>query len=177
MTFFEFFDLPANFIIDEKLLKQRFLQKSKQYHPDFYTLSDTAEQERILQLSTLNNHAYQTLSDANSRIKYVLELNGLLEDGERYALPPDFLMEMMDINENLMTLNANFDAQRHQQIEQQINTLEQQLQKQITQLTQAYDNHPKEPKKTENILEIKKCYYKMRYLLRTKKTCRTFATL
>lgn len=177
MTFFEFFDLPIAFTIDEKLLKQRFLQNSKQYHPDFYTLSDTTEQERVLQLSTLNNHAYKTLSDANSRIKYVLELNGLLDEGERYALPPDFLMEMMDINEELMALKTNFDAQRHQQIEQQINSLAQQMQNQIAQLTQAYNSQQEDTQKLEVMLEIKKCYYKMRYLLRVKETCRTFATL
>lgn len=175
MNFFEFYDLPISFVVDEKVLKQRFLQKSKQHHPDFHTLSSTDEQEEVLQLSTLNNQAYKTLSDTDSRIKYVLALYGLLEDGERYTLPPDFLMDMMDINEELMELQSNFDEQAHQRIEQQINALEQQLHAQTTAQIQAYTASEDETEKSHLLLEIKKCYYKMRYLLRVKKTCRTFA--
>ena len=175
MNFFEFYDLPISFVVDEKVLKQQFLQKSKQHHPDFHTLSSADEQEAVLQLSTLNNQAYKTLSDTDSRIKYVLALYGLLEEGERYTLPPDFLMDMMDINEELMELQSNFDEQAHQRIEQQINALEQQLHAQTTAQIQAYTASEDETEKSHLLLEIKKCYYKMRYLLRVKKTCRTFA--
>lgn len=176
MNFFEFYDLPVSFVVDEKLLKQRFLQKNKQYHPDFHTLSSADKQEEVLQLSTFNNQAYKTLLDTNSRIKYVLELYGLLEEGERYTLPPDFLMDMMDINEELMELQINFDEQAHQRIEQQINALAQQLHEQTTAQIQAYTTSQDEAKRGYILSEIKKCYYKMRYLLRVKKTCRTFAT-
>ena len=30
-----------------------------------------------------------------------LQLKGLLEEEEKYPLPPDFLMEVMELNENL----------------------------------------------------------------------------
>jgi hypothetical protein len=42
------------------------------------------------------------LQDRDQTIKYVLQLKGLLEEEEKYQLPPDFLMEMMEMNEKLL---------------------------------------------------------------------------
>ncbi|HNI46089.1 MAG TPA: hypothetical protein PK230_15405, partial [Chitinophagales bacterium] len=72
-NYFEFFDLPVSFLLDEQQLKQRFLRNSKRYHPDFYTLATADEQEYALQMPTLNNEAYRTLASQDQRIMYVLQ--------------------------------------------------------------------------------------------------------
>ena len=48
------------------------------------------------------NKGYKTFQNDDETIKYVLQLKGLLEEDEKYELPPDFLMEMMELNEILM---------------------------------------------------------------------------
>eukprot|EP01037_Dinobryon_pediforme_P000940 gene940-947_t len=102
MNYFEFYGIPESFAPDTALLKKKFYELSKKYHPDFYANEDEAKQQEILELSTLNNKAYQTLSDPNKRLEYILSLHELLKEGAKPQLPADFLMEMMDINERLM---------------------------------------------------------------------------
>lgn len=50
-------------------------------------------------MSALNNEAFHTLGDVMRCMGYVLRLHGFLQEEEAYSLPPDFLMEMMDLNE------------------------------------------------------------------------------
>src|SRR6201986_1790267 len=102
MNYFEFYGIQESFTPDAALLKKKFYELSKQYHPDFYANEDDAKQQEILELSTLNNKAYQTLSDPYKRLEYILKLHDLLNEGAKPQLPSDFLMEMMDINERLM---------------------------------------------------------------------------
>ena len=48
------------------------------------------------------NKGFKILKDPDKTIKYVLEIKGLLQEEEKYELPPDFLTEMMELNERLM---------------------------------------------------------------------------
>ena len=74
IDYFTFFDLPLSFIIDEKVLKKKYYENSRKYHPDFFTQADEVGQEEALMLSTFNNNAYSTLSDIDKRIKYILQI-------------------------------------------------------------------------------------------------------
>src|ERR1700760_6148 len=109
MNYFEFYDIPESFAVDVPALKKKFYELSKRYHPDFYANEDEAKQQEILELSTLNNKAYQTLSDPGKRLEYILQLHDLVSDGAKPQLPADFLMEMMDINERLMDVETAHD--------------------------------------------------------------------
>jgi molecular chaperone HscB len=83
MNYFEFYHLPIRFQIDAAALKKSFYSNSRKYHPDFYTSESAEKQAEVLQLSTLNNKAYKTLSDFDKRMEYVLQLlNGLGKEGE-----------------------------------------------------------------------------------------------
>src|ERR1700761_782965 len=102
INYFDFYAIPQSFTPDAAYLKKKFYELSKRYHPDFYANEDEAKQQEILELSTLNNKAYQVLADPARRLEYVLQQQGLLNEGDKYELAPYFLMEMMDINEALM---------------------------------------------------------------------------
>src|SRR5438128_1152505 len=105
INFFEFYNIPESFHIDEAKLKKQFYDLSKQYHPDFYANESEERQQEILELSTINNTAYKTLADPNKRLAYILKQHDLLNEGAKPQLPGDFLMEMMDINERLMEVD------------------------------------------------------------------------
>ncbi|MBL7775441.1 MAG: Fe-S protein assembly co-chaperone HscB, partial [Saprospiraceae bacterium] len=98
MNYFEFFNIPVSFQVDQDALRRRFYENSKKYHPDFHTLANAAQQADMLEKSTLNNEAYQTLSDPDRRMRYVLQLNGLLQEEGQQTVPQDFLLDMMAIN-------------------------------------------------------------------------------
>ena len=99
MNYFELYDLPISFQIDNTLVKKKFYELSKRFHPDFYVNESQEKQAEILELSTINNKAYQVLSDPLKRIEYVLSLHDMLAEGDKYALPQDFLMDMMDVEQ------------------------------------------------------------------------------
>jgi molecular chaperone HscB len=170
MNYFEFFDLPISFSVDAQALRARFYENSKKYHPDFFTLADEAEQARVLELASRNNEAYRTLADPDKRMRYILVLHGLLAGEDRQSpLPQDFLMDMMDINENLMELEADFDAARYEQTRQAVEALQQQLDASIAPVLQSWsgDAAALEP--------VRDYYLKKRYLLRIRENLSKFA--
>ncbi|MCO4294204.1 Fe-S protein assembly co-chaperone HscB [Solitalea sp. MAHUQ-68] len=175
MNYFQFYDIPVSFNPDESLLKKKFYALSKQYHPDFYVNESEEKQTEVLELSTLNNNAFKVLSNPVKRLEYVLELNGLIIEGEKNQLPQAFLMEMMDINEQLMELEFDEDEQRLTEINEQVSGLENNLTTELDKLTEGFDAHSEEQQKNI-LLKIKDNYYKSKYLLRIKEKLHTFAT-
>jgi molecular chaperone HscB len=101
MNHFELFDLPITIKIDKQLLSEKYFSLQKKYHPDFYTLQTEFEQSEALALSSQVNKAYKIFRTEDETIKYLLELKGVLQPDEKFVLPPDFLMEVMELNENL----------------------------------------------------------------------------
>lgn len=173
MNYFEFFGIPVAFVIDEAALKQAFYANSKKYHPDFYTLADEEKQAEILELSTLNNKAYQTLQDFDKRMAYILELKEVFAEEGANEVPQDFLMEMMDINEALMELEFDFDPESFEKVQQQLQDFENQLYSEVEDFIVHYDDL--QPSK-EALEAIKEYYFKRRYLLRIRENLSKFAT-
>jgi len=171
MKFFNFFELPISFQLDEADLRKRYLSNSKRFHPDFYTLETPEKQAEILQLSSLNNEAYRTLSDFDQRMKYILEEKGLLVEGKN-EIPQIFLMDMMDINEQLMELEFDFDPKVLDAVKQEVEAKEKELQAELEPVIQGY---LEETSSEVELNSIKNFYLKKRYLLRIKENLSTFA--
>ncbi|MFK8105089.1 MAG: iron-sulfur cluster co-chaperone HscB C-terminal domain-containing protein [Saprospiraceae bacterium] len=174
MNYFEFFDLPVRFILDEAALKRQFYANSKKYHPDFYTLAPEAKQAEILELSTLNNQAYQTLADFDKRMKYLLDLKGALAEEGKNKLPQAFLLEMMDINEALMELEFDFEPEAYQSV---LSSLEEQQNALDTSAATALANYEDRLEQADLLDTIKNYYLKKRYLLSIKENLNKFASL
>lgn len=164
MDYFELYGLPVTFNPDLKLVKQKFYELSKKYHPDFYINESAEKQEEVLAFSTLNNKAYQILNDVQRRLPYVLELKGALVEGENYALPQDFLMEMMDVNEALMDLQFEPDALKLGSIKNEVENIEMKMEKELDMLTGVFDQ--KEADEQSLLASIKDLYYRRKYLQR-----------
>ena len=162
--YFEFYDLPISFKPDLNLVKAKFYALSKKFHPDFYANEDETKQQEVLDLSTLNNKAYQILSNHKRTLQYVLELKGVVVAEESYQLPQSFLMEMMDVNEALMDLEFEPDAEKLQQVNSEVNTIENELDATLANYTAQFDENPAE---SESLLkDIKDIYYRQKYVAR-----------
>ena len=162
-NYFDFYGIPESFEPDETLIKRKFYELSKKYHPDFYVNEDEAAQDRVLELATLNNEAYKVLSDPGKRIAYILGSKGMIAEGDKYTLPQDFLMEMMDVNEALMDLQMEPDAERLEQVKRDIAKIDAALQAEMKEHTAAYSSAPEPRKVLEAIRDI---WYRQRYLWR-----------
>ncbi|RYD79168.1 MAG: Fe-S protein assembly co-chaperone HscB [Sphingobacteriales bacterium] len=163
-NYFEFYDLPVQFHPDLSSVKAKFYEFSKKFHPDFFANESDEKQQEVLDLSTLNNKAYQVLSNPPKRLKYVLELKGFVETDEGYQLPQSFLMEMMDVNEVLMDLQFEPDAERLGQLKTDVDAIELQLSDELNALTKQVDESPSN---SETLLpSIKDIFYRLKYIAR-----------
>lgn len=172
MNYFEFYKIPVSFSVDAEALRKRFYALSKEYHPDFYTLESEEKQAEILRLSTLNNEAYEILRDSDRRMKYVLTLREALGEEGSNKLPPDFLMEMMDLNEGLMELEFDPDPTAVANIREQLEKKEADLQQEVTPLLNRFDADPTTNEGLDGVVDY---YLKKRYLLRIRENLGKFA--
>lgn len=174
VKYFELYDLPISFLLDAKLLKRKFYQLSKQFHPDFYTLESEEKQAEILELSTINNEAYKTLSDFDKRMEYILKEKGVYSEEGKNKVLQDFLMEMMDINEALMELEFDFDNSTFEAAKQNIKDMEADLYNEILPILKDYHNANAS---STDLAQIKDFYFKRKYLLRIQNNLAKFAAL
>lgn len=167
--YFAFYGLPLSFNPDMAVVKQQFYALSKKYHPDFYINENQEKQAEVLELSTVNNKAYQVLSDSQKRLHYILEFKGILKEGENYALPQSFLMEMMEVNEALMDLQFEPDAARLAALKAEVATIEQGIAAEIGKQTTLFDNL-NAVAQDDSLLVIKDLYYRNKYLIRIRES-------
>lgn len=171
MNYFEFYGIAETFHPDAAMLKKQFYALSKKYHPDFYANDEDEKQQEILELSTLNNKAYHTLSDPNRVVDYILRAHELVSEGAKPQLPADFLMEMMDINERLMEIE---DEQQLADITAEVLAIEGDMNDELLTLTQDYTELD-DTAKESRLNDVANIYYRQKYLLRIKESLDTFA--
>ncbi len=104
------------------------------------------------------NKAYQIFQDPSAIIKYILQLKGLLEEEEKYQLSPNFLMEVMDLNELLMDAT---DEQEKSQVSNSIQTLQSAIYEPIATVISNYEEGITTEKE---LLQVKEYYYQKKYL-------------
>ncbi|WP_303310870.1 Fe-S protein assembly co-chaperone HscB [Hymenobacter sp. BT730] len=171
--YFEFYQLPETFRPDEAALKRAYYKLSREYHPDFHATSSVEHQQETLHLATLNTNAYRTLSDPDLRMAYILSRHGLLEEGKQ-ELPAEFLMEVMDLNEQLMELEFDPDATNVRRVEDEVTILSDTLEAGIEPVLAGYEMLPGD-KKPQALQQIRTYYLKKRYLLRIRESLAKFA--
>lgn len=101
-NFFETFNLPVLFNIDIDMLNHQYRTLQKTIHPDRFVNATDAEKKQSLQKSTQINDAYQVLKDPIKRASHIISLHQVLKDN---TLPPDFLMQQMEWEEEFETIN------------------------------------------------------------------------
>lgn len=152
MNYFELFEMPVSLQIDKKALSAKYFELQKKYHPDFFSQSDEEEQLESLQISSDINKGFKIFQQLDLTIKYVLQLKGLLEEEEKYQLPPDFLMEMMELNEELSEGSEKAIQQREDDIYSEVKSI--------------IENYNDATITTADLLKVKEYYFKKKYLQR-----------
>ena len=166
--------MAESFLPDEAALKRLYYAKSRETHPDFHATSSPENQADMLRQATLNTDAYRTLADSDQRMAYLLRQHGLLEESKQEQLPSDFLMEMMDLNEQLMDLDTTPDAVAVAPVAAEVNTLASTLDAGIQPVLAGYEGLPSDHRPAA-LQQICTYYLKKRYLLRIQQQVATFA--
>lgn len=108
--YFELFGLKRQFKQDAVEIRKQYLMLQSNFHPDKVANHSSYEKQYFLQLSTLINDAYQTLTSPLKRAQYLLASHlqstqaqdGL--DKETLASNTTFLMEQMSLREEVEEL-------------------------------------------------------------------------
>ena len=108
---FELFGLEPAFSIDMDALDRAYREIQARVHPDRFAAAGDAERRASLQWTTRVNEAYRTLKNPVQRGKHLLELHGVDVAFEtNTAMPPEFLMQQMELREGLEDAISRKDA-------------------------------------------------------------------
>ena len=152
MNYYDLFEIPISVSIDRALLSKRYFELQKSFHPDYFTMADEAEQEAALEKTALLNKAFKIFKDADATIKYLLQMKEMLTEEEKYPLSPDFLMEVMELNESLSAGTAA-----------QISAMEDDIYAPVRNIIANYNDAKVT---TDELLKLKEYYFKKKYLQR-----------
>ncbi|GAB3371606.1 co-chaperone HscB [Azotobacter armeniacus] len=106
---FALFDLEPDFCLDLERLAARYRELVRRVHPDRFAGGSAHEQRLALEESARLNEAYQTLRSPSRRARYLLALQGEEMPLETTVQDPAFLMQQMELREELQELQDSAD--------------------------------------------------------------------
>jgi len=107
---FDLLNLTPRFDLDPDQLQAAFLRESARRHPDRFT--DPLEQADAAEAMSQITLAHQTLRDPESRANALLALSGYADREDNKSLPPNLLMEMMEVREDMEQAIDSGDAEK-----------------------------------------------------------------
>ena len=156
-NYFELFQLPQSFQVDEALLSHHFRQLQREVHPDRFAGSTDRERRIAVQYSAWINEAYKTLKSPVQRAQYLLLLQGLTIEAEQtLAGDPAFLMHQMSLREQLMELKDQPDPE--QALDDLTDTLDQLISHQCDEFSRSFEE--------KNYAAAKDIVMKMQFLFK-----------
>jgi len=114
--------LPRKFEIDLGAAEAAYKELSRQLHPDRFAKADPRARKAALGRTVEINDAWRTVKDPVKRAQYLLELAGFglagddrqtedeLRKTKQVAAPPTFLMEILELREELGEAQRAGDA-------------------------------------------------------------------
>lgn len=105
-NYFEVFDLPVDYQVDQNELSRRFLAMQKEVHPDRFAGKSDHEKRLSMQWATLVNTANETLKSPLKRAIYMLSLADVNIE-HNPELPPAFLMQQIELREELDSIEES----------------------------------------------------------------------
>jgi molecular chaperone HscB len=118
--FFAVLGLPATYALDVEAAEAAYKQLSRQVHPDRFATADPRARRASLARTVQLNDAWRTLRDPVRRATYMLARAGVDigdenkagDGGSKLKPSPAFLMEMLELNEELTEAATSGDAGR-----------------------------------------------------------------
>jgi molecular chaperone HscB len=150
VDYFEFLGLRRAIAIDDSELQRRYIELSRQHHPDFHARSDEATRQTSLDLSSTLNQAYRTLRDRFARARYLIDLElPDLDDAEKKKIPPTLLMEVMEMQEKVFEAQSEQDPERKTKVNAELETIESGMKQKMEDLSGDLDRLASEWDSTE----------------------------
>ncbi|KAM8960704.1 iron-sulfur cluster co-chaperone protein HscB [Pelodytes ibericus] len=100
--YFQILDCDKSFDVNIQVIQKTYRKLQQSLHPDYFSKKSQVEQDLSKKQSSLVSEAYNTLLSPLQRGIYLLSLYGILfEEGMDSGVDPQFLLEILDISEQL----------------------------------------------------------------------------
>jgi molecular chaperone HscB len=153
LNYFDYYKIPCQYNLNQSELRKLFYSKSKDLHPD------QSIQVEAIDLASINNEAYRILSEPHLRLKHILEIFNGPMDESKMQLPNEFLMEMMELNEEIEFVSDDKRASLNEKIKSLIQSEEDHY----NIIIQKFD---KQDHSEEVLLKLEEFYFKQKYYYR-----------
>jgi molecular chaperone HscB len=128
VDYFTFLGLPKHLALDDRQIQERYFALSRQFHPDFHAQADEETKQVNLERSSTLNRAYRTLRDPFERARYLLSIEWPdIPSEEKKAIPPQLLMDVMEMQEAVAELHAVSEPERRAPLEHSLSVIEERL--------------------------------------------------
>ncbi|CAD1476767.1 unnamed protein product, partial [Heterotrigona itama] len=101
LTYFDIIGISRSYDVKITEIQKKYKELQKLLHPDKYSTKSEKEKQLSENLSSLVNKAYTTLIHPLKRGLYILKLNGITISEETDNINAEFLMEIMEKNEEI----------------------------------------------------------------------------
>ncbi|KAK1127426.1 hypothetical protein K0M31_003964 [Melipona bicolor] len=101
LTYFDLIGISRSYDVKITEIQKKYKELQKLLHPDKYSTKSEKEKQLSENLSSLVNKAYTTLTHPLKRGLYMLKLNGITISEETDNINAEFLMEIMEKNEEI----------------------------------------------------------------------------
>ena len=108
-NYFKLLGLPVSFDINKELLNSNYHDIQKAVHPDNFANASDLERRLSVQKAAQINDALETLKNPLRRSIYLLSLYGIELTENDTSIDPAFLMEQMELRENLSQVGSKDD--------------------------------------------------------------------
>jgi molecular chaperone HscB len=108
-SYFELFGLPPQFELDAAEVRRRYLELSREVHPDRLG-GDPAQQVEAQRVAARLNAAYATLTDPLARAEYLLEHSGGASAAQDKTVAAAVLAESLELSEQIAEARSAGDS-------------------------------------------------------------------
>ena len=117
-SLFEILGVPRRYHLTDEEMERAFHARSRLLHPDRHMKADPQTRVKNALATSQLNEAYRTLKHGTKRAEYLLKLEGIELTDERngHKVSPAFLMEILELREELAEARGALDAVRVQSL-------------------------------------------------------------
>ncbi|XP_032662768.1 iron-sulfur cluster co-chaperone protein HscB isoform X2 [Odontomachus brunneus] len=109
LNYFDIMGIKKDYNVVNEEIHKKYRELQKMLHPDKFGNKSEKEKQVSENLSSLVNKAYSTLAHPLKRGLYMLQLKGVSIPEETTSLNPEFLMEIMERNEEIESAAGDKD--------------------------------------------------------------------
>jgi len=147
--YFAIFSLPRRYALDEKELHRRFLNITREIHPDRFATSAQETVNLTTRLAAQINDAYNVLKDPMLRAEYLLQQAGGKRASEDKSVPGDSLTRNMELREQIEEAQASGDDQALEQCRRLVAEMHREAHQAVASLAERVADQPQEEQLTE----------------------------